>query len=363
MEVKLNKIDRYVMRGLLSITTLVLLLLILIFIIVHFSENVDDFTDRGATFNQIWTDYYLPYIPEIIRLVLPVAVFTACLLLTGQMAQRLEIIALKAAGVSLYRFMMPFLLFAIFSAGLLSYMDGFIVPLSNKQRIEFERQYLMSKSDRVDTNKIYRQESENTLLSVNYYAPDEEIGYRIQLFRFDETRVIETLDAGRMEYNQDLKHWEMHNTTRRTIHSTGYDLQSKARLDTVLTILPRDLARTTSDIFQLTYPEVIDYLESLERVGASEIGLPRIQFYGKLFYPLSIIVVTILGVSLASVKRSGGTGFILGAGLAVSFLYLAIMKIIEPFGATGTIDAMWAALIPHLLFFGIALLNLIKSPK
>ncbi|HAC16923.1 MAG TPA: YjgP/YjgQ family permease [Bacteroidetes bacterium] len=359
----MNKIDRFIIKGLLSITLLVLLLLILIFIIVHFSENVDDFTDRGATFNQIWTDYYLPYIPEIIRLVLPVAVFTSCLLLTGQMAQRLEITALKAAGVSLYRLMTPFLLFAIISAGIVSYLDGFVVPLSNKQRIEFERQYLMSKSDRVDTNKIYRQESENTLLSVNYYAPDEEIGYRIQLFRFDETRVIETLDAGRMEYNQELKHWEMYNTTRRVIHSSGYDISSEARIDTVLTILPRDLARTTSDIFQLTYPEVVDYLESLERVGASEIGLPRIQFYGKLFYPFSIIVVTILGVSLASVRRSGGTGFILGAGLAVSFLYLAIMKIIEPFGAAGTLDAMWAALIPHILFLGVAMWTLFKTPK
>lgn len=359
----MNKIDRQIIRGLLSITTLVLLLLILIFIIVHFSENVDDFTDRGASFEQIWMDYYLPYIPEIIRLVLPVAVFTSCLLLAGRMAQRLEIIALKAAGVSLYRFMLPFILYALVCMGVLSYLDGYVVPQTNKQRIEFERQYLMSRSDRVDTNKIYRQESENTLLSVNYYAPAEMIGYRIQLFRFKDTRVVETLEAGRMEYNEEMGHWQMYNVTMRNIHSSGYEISTEARIDTVLSILPRDLARTTSDIFQLTYPEIVDYLESLQRVGASDIDLPRIQFYGKLFYPISIVVVTLLGVSMASVRRSGGTGFILGSGLAVSFLYLAFMKIIEPFGAAGSIDPFWAALLPHGLFFAAAIVILIKTPK
>lgn len=357
------KIDRYIFKNLIAITVMVLFLLILIFILLHFSENVDDFTDRGATFRQIWMDYYVPYIPEIIRLVLPVAVFTACLLHTGKMAQRLEIIALKAAGVSLFRFMVPFVLFAIISGGIVSYLDGFVVPGANKKRIAFERQYLMTSSDRVDTNRIYRQESQNTLLSINYYAPDEQIGYRIQLFRFEDTRVIETLDVGRMEFDDSLSVWRMFNVTRRKITSKGYNEVQSARIDTSLTILPRDLARTTSDVFQLTYPEIIDYIESLKRIGAGSVGLPKIQFYGKLFYPLSILIVTILGVALASIRRTSGTGFILGSGLAVSFLYLAFMKIIEPFGASGTVDPMIAALIPHGLFLIVAIGVVIKTPK
>ena len=259
----MTKLDRLIWKSLMLITGLVLILLILIFIIVDLSENIDDFTDRGATFAMIWSEYYMSYIPEIIRLVLPVAIFTACLLLTGRMAQRLEIIALKAAGVSLYRLLLPFVLFAILGAALVSYLDGYVVPKANEKRIEFERQYLMNRSDRVDTNKIYRQESPNTLLSVNYYAPDEMIGYRIQLFTFDGTRVEELLEAGRMEYDMEGGFWRLFNVTTRKLNSSGYTETSEARRDTVLRILPRDLARTTSDIFQLTYPEIVEYLESL----------------------------------------------------------------------------------------------------
>jgi lipopolysaccharide export system permease protein len=359
----MNRFDRLIISHLLAVTTLVLVLLICVFIIFDFSENSDDFTDRGATMAMIWSDYYLNYIPEMVRLVLPIAVFVACLLIVGKMSQQVEIIALKAAGVSIYRLMLPFLIFAFACSALVSYLDGYVVPLSNKDRIEFERTYLMTRSDRMDRNKIYRQESPNTLLSVNYYAPVERIGYRVNLYTFDEYRVISTMDAGRMEWNEESGKWELYNVVERVFFDTGYERISTGRKDTTLTILPRDLARTTSDVYQLTYPEIVDYISSLERIGASEIELPKVQFYGKLMYSLSIIILTILGVSLASVKRPGGTGFILGAGLAITFMYLSLMKIIEPFGAVGSIDPFIAAAIPHGLFLIIALGILYKTPK
>ncbi len=359
----MNKMDRFIIMRMSTITLLVLFLLIAIFIIIDFSENSDDFTDRGATLGQIWNDYYLNYIPEIIRLVTPLAVFTACLLLTGRMAQRLELVALKAAGVSVYRILRPFLLYAVVCAGIVSYLDGYIVPKSNEARFDFERKYIMSSSDRVDRNKIYRQESPNTLLSVNYYAPTDQIGYRVTLYTFENNRVVSALDAGRMEWDPENRRWFLYNVTKRTLSEEGVSRFESSRMDTTLTILPRDLARTTSDVFQLTYPEIRDYIASLERIGASEIELPKVQYYGKLSYSFSIIVLTILGVSIASVKRSSGTGFILGVGLAVSFLYLAFMKLIEPFGIAGAIDPMWTALTPHLFFFVVSLIVLIRTPK
>lgn len=359
----MNRFDRLILTRLLAITSLVLVLLICVFIIFDFSENSDDFTDRGATMSMIWTEYYMNYIPEMIRLVLPIAVFVACLLLVGRMSQQVEIIALKAAGISLYRFMLPFLLFALVCAALVTYLDGYVVPLSNKDRIEFERTYLMTRSDRIDRNKIYRQESPNTLLSVNYYAPVERIGYRVQLYTFNDYRVISTLDAGRMEWNEESSKWELYNVIERIFSENGFERISTGRKDTLLTILPRDLARTSSDVYQLTYPEILDYISSLERISASEIELPKVQFYGKVLYSLSIIILTILGVSLASVKRPGGTGFILGAGLAITFMYLSLMKIIEPFGAVGSINPLLAAAIPHGLFFIIAVGILYKTPK
>ncbi|MDZ7692937.1 MAG: LptF/LptG family permease [Balneolaceae bacterium] len=104
-------------------------------------------------------------------------------------------------------------------------------------------------------------------------------------------------------------------------------------------------------------------MQSIERSGASGITLPQIQFYGRLAYPFLIIVVTIIGFSLASVRRRGGKGFHIAAGLAISFLYLAFMKVIEPFGRAGAIEPIVAAADSSCIFCIVGIVLLITAEK
>ncbi|HMB98785.1 MAG TPA: LptF/LptG family permease, partial [Balneolaceae bacterium] len=174
----MKKIDRYILFRLFTITLFVLLVLICIFILIDFSENSDDFADKGATMSQIWNQYYLNYIPEMMRLVSPVAVLVACLFLTGQMTERLEIVALKAAGVSLYRLIIPYIVFGVVIALSISYLDANVIPKANAERIDFEKTYLSKRGDRIDRGGLYRQESENTIFNVNFFDPGTNTAYR-----------------------------------------------------------------------------------------------------------------------------------------------------------------------------------------
>ncbi|MEX0686063.1 MAG: LptF/LptG family permease [Balneolales bacterium] len=359
----LNRIDRYILTRLFNITFFVLMILIFVFIIIDFSEKSDDFTDRGATFYEILFDYYLHYIPEMIRLVSPVAVFVACLLLAGQLSDRLEIIALKAAGVSLYRLMVPFLLFASVMAVGVHFLDGYVVPNSNSKRSNFERTYIQKRSDRIDRNQIYRQESANRYVLINYFHIAENTAYRVIFYTFDNGRLSETLEMSRMQWSDDDERWHMRNGEIRKYSDEGYEIEMFNERDTTFNLLPRDLARTSSDVYQLTYPEIRNYLASIERSGAGGIQMPKVQYYGKVTYPLSIIIVTLIGVSIASVRRKGGRGVHIAAGLAISFLYMAFMKIIEPFGYSGTIEPLYAAILPHLFFSLIGIFLLLAAKK
>lgn len=353
-----QKIDRYIFRRLATITLFVLLVLIFVFVVIDFSENSDDFTDKGATFAEIFGVYYLNYIPEMIRLVIPVAVFVACLYLTGQMADRLEIVALKAAGVSLYRLILPYLAFAFITAGIISYLDGYVIPEANSRRIAFEKQYIRKQNEDLDKNRIFRQDSLNRIYKFSYYNPRDSSALRVEGYFFEGDSVGETLSISRMEWLADVRQWGMYNVTRRIYTPNGIKEEEIDTLVRTLNIYPTDLARTTSDIYQLTYPEARDYIESIHRSGATGVSLPQIQFYGRLAYPLSIIVVTIIGFAVASVRRPGGKGFYITAGLVISFLYLVLMKVFEPFGEAGEIEPFVAALIPHLFFLimGVGLL-------
>lgn len=355
--------DRYIFFRLAGITAVVLLMLIFIFIMIDFSENSDNFADHGAEMSEIISNYYLNFIPEMIRLVLPVAVFVACLFLTGQLSDRLEITALKAAGVSLYRLIVPYMVFSVLCALSISLLDAFVIPRSNAERIDFEERYLQNKTERIDQSDIYRQPSPNTKLQVNYFDKKQQIAYRIRLIEFDDEKITRTTTATRMTWVDSTQSWRLENLTELVFTNKGYQQNRISEKDTVLNTLPRDLARTTSDIYQLTYPEAIDYIASIERSGAGGIEIPKVQFFGRLAYPFSIIVVNIVGFAFASVRRRGGKGAYLAAGLTISFLYLAFMKIIEPFGYYGALSPELAATLPHIFFFIVGIGLLIEAKK
>lgn len=358
-----NRIDRSILLRLAMITGLVLFVLILIFIVIDYSENSDDFSDRGATLGMVWNDYYVPYVPEIIRLVSPVAVFTASLLIMGLMTQRREWIALKAGGVSLYRIQRPFAMFGVAVAVLVFILDGFVIPPATERRLQFERDYVMTKSDRVENSTIYRQESRDHLLSINYYSPADSTAHRVFSYRFKDDRISETMEIQRMVYVTGSGTWRMFNVKHTLFDSIQVIRRQLDTLEVVWSVYPRDMARTTTEVYQLTYPEAWQYIESLKRVGVGGLELPQVQFYGRLVYPLSILIVTLLGVAIASIRFNGGTGMHLGIGLAVSFLYLAMMKLIEPFGYSGLLSPAMTTLFPHLFFLATTLIVVWRTPK
>lgn len=359
----MNKIDRYIITRVLTITVFMLFVLICIFILIDFSENSDEFSDKGAALADIWNFYYLNYIPEMTRLVMPVAVFVGVLFLTGQMTERLEIIALKASGVSLYRLFMPYMFLGVILGGVVSYLDAYIIPGSNSERIAFEQEYLGRSAERIDRGGIYRQDSDSTIIHINFYDANTNNGYRVYLIEFEEDQITRVVQANRIMWIDSTSNWITDRARIRTFEgNTVHEIETEREFFDI-NLLPRDLSRRTSDIYQLTYPEAHEYLESIRRIGAGGIELPQVQLYGRMAYPISIITVCLIGFALAAQRRKGGKGFYIGAGLGISFIYLSFMKVIEPFGATGVLSPLFAAVFPHIFFLTIGILLMIFTKK
>ena len=132
-------------------------------------------------------------------------------------------------------------------------------------------------------------------------------------------------------------------------------------MDTSLNILPRDLIRDERDVDKMTLPVAAEYVETLERSGVGELGRIRVSYYSKFTYPLANFILVLLAVPIASVRRRGGQAAQIGIGLLVAFSYLAIMKMVEPFGYTGELSPMLASTLPHALFLGLAIIALISA--
>src|SRR5262249_48567721 len=158
-------IDRYILRQFAVTMVFALLAFVIIFVAINMMENLDDFLDKHATIGIIAT-YYFHFVPEIIKLVLPVAMLLAALFTTGRMTGSNELTALKSGGMSLYRFMLPTVLFALLVSGVGIYFNGWVVPSENQKKLRIARVYFQKDIENVAKNNIFIQNSPTRILSI-----------------------------------------------------------------------------------------------------------------------------------------------------------------------------------------------------
>lgn len=336
--------------------------LIVFFIVLHWVEYSDDFLDGGASAVEVFKIFYPSYIPEIVRLTSPLALFLACIYVTGTLAQELQLIALQTTGVSLYRLMRPYVIVGVGVTVFMFGFNGWVVPRTNEIVVQYENEYLPHGSESVDVSEIHRRNDPETILSVGYYDNDRQRAHDVSLQQFDgPNRLASRLDADRMEWVDSLGAWHMDNVTRRTFTSEETVQEEIASIDTTLHIYPRDLARSQTDVAAMTLPVARNYLLALQRSGAGNLERPLVAYYNKFAYPFANLILVLIGVPLAAVRRRGGQAIQFALGLMTAFVYLSVQKLTEPFGYSGALPPALTAWLPHVTFAIVALIVLWRT--
>lgn len=358
------KFDCHIIKRLLISYLLLIGALVVFFVILHYVEYIDDFMDRGATQREVFLSYYPSYMPEIIRLISPLALFMSIIILQGRLAQQLQLAALQTSGVSLYRILLPYVIVAFVVTGAMFWFNGWIVPESNRTVIAFEQKYRRDGQRVVDVNDIHRQTGPGSFVTVGYFDKETNIGHRAALLKFNEqSKLLSRHDATRMEWIDSLSVWRFRNVTHRSFIGDVETVSSDGLLDTTLTVFPRDFARTDRDVETMTIEEASDYVQSLRRSGAGNLGQTTVLYYTKFTYPFANLILALLGFTLASVRRRGGQAIQIGIGLSLAFVYLTMMKLLEPFGYRDTLPPLVAASLPHIVVFVASVVYLFRVRK
>ena len=349
--------DRHIIARLLKGFGFFVASLILFFIVLHYVEYSDDFFDAGVTLRQTFLVYYPSYVPEIIRLTSPLALFLSCIYTTAQLAQELQLVALQASGVSLYRLMRPYVVVGIAVTVFMFGFNGWVVPRTNETVLTYDSKYLGAASQTVDVSEIHRQNSPGTVVSVGYYDRSDSTGHRISLQRFaGPSGLASRIDARRMTWVDSLGVWRLKDARQRAFDGgTLLADEDLGTVDTLLNVYPRDFARTSRDAEAMTIPVAADYVDALRRSGASQIGRPLVAYYTKFAYPFANLILVLISVPLASRRRRGGQAVQFTVGLLTAFVYLAAQKLTEPFGYSGALAPLLTAWLPHAVFALFAL--------
>jgi lipopolysaccharide export system permease protein len=291
------------------------------------------------------------------------ALFLASVFITAKLAQELQLAALMTSGVSLYRLLVPYVLVGFVVTGAVWWFNGWVVPKANQTRIDYEYRYFKDERSRIRTTNLHLQNSPSSILVTDRFDRRTDTAYDVSLQHFEgPNRVVERIDAEEMRWVDSVGVWRLMDATRRRFLVDGTETREFVmEMDTVLNVLPRDLRRRERDVEFLTVSEARSFLDGLQRSGVGGTGRPMVEYYSKFAYPLANLILIMISLPMAAVRRTGGQAVQLGLGLAVAFVYLALQKLSEPFGYAGDLPPMVASFLPHVVFAVVAGIMLSRS--
>lgn len=358
----LKKIDYYIIKKFLGTYALSIVLVISIAIVIDITEKMDDFYREGLDMKTIIFDYYLYFIPYYINLFSSLFTFIAVIFVTSKLAYNSEIIAMLAGGISFKRIVVPYMISAALIAVFTFYISSELIPPSIRERLKFEATYINHEVFEESANHKQLKLSNNEIVYVERFNLKKNVGYRFSYDKFDGKRLIQRITANRIEYDS-LYHWKAIYYNKRDFIGLKEEFSKGDTLSLQLNMIPKDYAEVIKEYEQLTNSQLNQYIDEKQERGIGGLGAYQLELYKRFANPFASFILTIIGVSIASRKVRGGTGFHIFFGLLLSVTYMLFNLTSISFTVKGGFPPLLSVWLPNILYLGIGIYLYKKAPK
>lgn len=358
-----RKLDVYIVKKFIITFFVALLLIIGIVIIFDISEKIDDFVSKEAPLRAIIFDYYVNFVPYFMNMFSPLFVFITVIFFTSKMAADSEIIAILSCGVSFHRMMVPYLFSATLIAILSLCLNLFIIPDSNKTRLDFETQYIKNRYKSVGRN-VHYQLAPGEFVYAESFSKWNNTAYKFTLEKIEDNKLVSKISAETAVYDTINHSWRLKKYFIREYNEDLTDnIRTGRQLDTVIDLSVKDFYMTEKTVETLDYRELNELIDTQKMRGDANVKFALIEKNTRFALPFSAFILTIMGVALSSKKRRGGIGWNIGIGIALAFTYILFLRFSQMFVHSGALPPAIALWLPNLVFAIIAAFLYRIAPK
>ncbi len=349
----------YILRQYLPPFVLSFVAFLVIFVVIDLADRLNVFLDREVS-AEIMVLFYTNYIPYISVLVLPMAMLLACLFCIGGLNRSHEILAMKAAGVSLYRIMLPLLVFALCVSLFSFWLGDRIVPEANYQRNQIEMG-LKPISPMSIRKQVVIRDVDGQVLSMGQYDPHKKLGLQVTLDRYSGSILMEKVRAEEVRWGMNV--WVFSEGERRQFQLDGEEVEGfESYVCDSLTLLPEDLERAPRPIEQMNIGELDRFIQRKIRNGGEAVK-EAVELQLRMAFPFACFVIVLFGLPLASEAKLAGRPIQVGVCLLASFVYYGSLQAGRAMGWNGLVPAFWGAWGPNLIFLLIGSLSILRAHK
>lgn len=323
----MTRFDRYLLSQLLALFGFFALVLVAVYWVNRAVSLVDTLVADGQS-ARVFLEFTALTLPNVTRLVLPIAAFVAAVYAVNRMVTESEFVVMQATGLSPFRLARPVLAFGLVVAVMLGLLLHWLVPASRAAMVERRAEIAENITARVLTEGAFLHPSAGVTLYVRRITPDgalEDIflsdaraGGPRTIYTAREALLVRT-EAGPQlvmldGLAQSLRRPEMRLTVT-TFDTLTYDLAAL--------VGPRGPLRI--GLREMSTPQILGLrAEGLAQIGASR-DEARLELNTRIAQPLMAMAAALIGfaaLTLGAFSRLGVGRQILGAVVAVIAMQL-----------------------------------------
>lgn len=206
--VKPKRLDIFILKSflLLFVGTFFVCLFILLMNVVW--RYIEDLVGKGFTLGVLAKFFYYFSLTSV-PMALPLAVLLASLITFGNFGERLELLAMKTAGISLLRIMRPLTIFSIILAGVSFYFQDVVAPNTSKKLYSLVYSMQQKSPELEIPEGVFYNQIDGFNLYVKHKDPNTGTLHDVTIYDvsggYENISVI-VADSGRLETTADKGH-------------------------------------------------------------------------------------------------------------------------------------------------------------
>jgi len=306
-------------------------------------------------------EYLLFLLPLVSVQLLPASVLIAVLAAYALMSRRSEAVAWWASGQSIYRLMLPGLIFATILGGCLWIVQEHLMPQANirqdalrtqirgeasRATVSFDRQWLASsESDRLYS---YEYEGSGSLKNPEVYEFDNA---KIHLLRIIKGQYANWVDS---------EHLNIKNAKSLILNNPGIGQEEQSQLEIGDVEPPEVFKPTTDKPSHLSTNALSNYIKTVNRRGGDAVSL-TVALQKKYADPFGTLVIAIVGIPLALSFGRKSAIMALCLAIILGLVFWATSEGFRQLGEHGLLPPIVSAWSAAVIFAAIGIYLLAKA--
>ena len=204
----IKKIDSYLLKHFLGLLAMTFMICVFILLMQFVWMHIKDLVGKGVEIS-VLTEFFVYAVASVVPLALPLAILLASLMTFGNLGEKTELTAMKAAGVSLFRIMRPLTISIMFICGGAFLFSNYVLPVSQVKLWAL----IFSLRQKSPELEIPQGEFYDGIDGYNIYVrqkdPKKGMLYDMMIYDYSEgfqNATVMVADSGQLFFTEDNKH-------------------------------------------------------------------------------------------------------------------------------------------------------------